>query len=192
MKIERGVYSTKDLTKMLGEATSIYRKLDKGDLIKIGRGFYSTPDIDYKSALFKIAAKYYEEAVVSKSTILFEYGLTDYQGDNIDLDVPRESSYRLDTDLFNFHRVAGSRSVGVVKKVFAGQRCFAYSPERAVFDVLFIENSIGNLAREVCKKYVEKFEFKQEELTELSLSFGAKGKELLNLLLALSNKNNIY
>ncbi len=189
-QIKTNVYSSKELVKKLGSQTAIARLCKSDQLIKIGRGYYCSQDINTAKATFLIIEKYFNNAVVSGASALFNYQMIDSMPDQIDLDVARESKYRLHTDIFSFHRT--TKITKTVKQDFYGVELKTYPIERVVFEVLRLEKNIGELARSVIKKFVANHSLDRKKLETVSKVFGTKGAQLLNLIYLFDESTEIY
>lgn len=183
--IESGVYSNKDLSRVLGSNVAVQRALASNFIEKVGRGYYSTPDIPELKRIPLIVEQYYSDTVVSKATLLYHYKLTFDQPELFDLDAKNESSYREGTDIFNICRTRKMKFVTTSN--FNGVKLKCYAVERAVFEVLEIERGIGDMAIEVVQSYVRNYQPDFSSLAEVAGLFGKRGEELLKLIQAIGS-----
>lgn len=190
MIVKSGVYSSKDLAAILGSATAISRLEDRGEVVKTGRGYYNTPDIIDIMAMVMVKNKYYPDTIVSGSAALFNYRLLDYLPNQIDLDVTHESSYRIPTDMFCFYRT--TKVTKPITAKFYGVETKIYPLERAVFEILKLEKTVGETARGVASKLVKNHKFDRSKLAEYAELFGPRGQELFKLILLFDESIKLY
>ncbi len=76
VRLQSGVYKHAELEKILGSKMAVKRAAEAGTIEKISRGFYATPDVPSNQAFFAVVKKFYQEAVISKRTLLYHYKLT--------------------------------------------------------------------------------------------------------------------
>lgn len=159
---------------------AIHRMVSAGSLHKLGRGFYYTTDVNASMAFFMVINKYYKDTVVSGATCLYNYELSGYMPEQIDLDAASDSSYRLDTDIFSIHRT--TKIAGITFGNFFGVKCKTYCLERAVFEVIRVDGGFGDLTREVVKNFSRKKRINFTTLRQYGELFGVKGKRLIDMI----------
>jgi predicted transcriptional regulator of viral defense system len=131
--------------------SQLRRHVEEGVIQSIGYGFYAHPSIDPVDAYLLVVAKYYPRAVISSITALSVYRLTDERIDQIDVDVPNETT--LKNSFLRVHRVAKGLMVGVVRHEICGIKIRIYSRERALCGV-YKEQPDGAIFLKALKRYV--------------------------------------
>lgn len=192
-QIPSGTYKAEDLARMLGSQMAIQRAVDAGELVLFFRGYYTTPDIvNSATACYQLIDKYFPEGVVSKDSILFHYSLFQEQLRAIHIDLPSDSSRYKGNEFIEFHR--SIKITDVTTSKFNGITLKCYTPERAVFEVLFLEKGIGPLAQEVAANFVNNFGYGENasKLKEISKMFKDRGEELLKLIQAFHQTRRLY
>nr|BFD64820.1 hypothetical protein BdHM001_35010 [Bdellovibrio sp. HM001] len=177
-RLESGVYATSELEKIYGNRMAVKRAFEAGEINKVIRGYYSTPDLSEPRNTFVMIAKFCPDAVVSNLSILQHYGLSQEYVDKVHLDVPNESGYREGNELIEFHR--SRKMVGVTDISVNGVDLKGYSIHRALFEVIAVEaNGAGNATREAVNAYVKSGEADINELRQFAELFGSRGEDIV-------------
>lgn len=185
------VFSTDDLSYILGSRTNISRACDQGLVQKIVRGFYGV-NAPLGREHLAIIQKYYPDSVICGNSALFFQELSDYDPGPVDLSVPREGSNLTDSEFFTFHRISNTKtSFGIDRKNIVGFDLYIYSPERCLFEV----GRRGPNSEEF-KKCIVSY-FNQHRLTRIDLiremSCYLSGNDVvMSALRALQESKNIY
>ena len=131
--------SAQDAAEILGGRQKVYRMAERGELIHVypeGIGFFTLPEIEEGEAQFAIVASYYPKCVISGTTALSLYGLSDDYIREIDVDIPRTTN--LSNPLLRVHRVNPNKIIGVTQRSFENKgvpfKVKIYSPERALHE----------------------------------------------------------
>ena len=142
----------KELTVYVPSGAQLRRYAADGRLISLGAGYYADPSLDPLTATLAVVARYYPRAVISNITALFVHGLTDERIDQIDVDIPRQSSIR--NKLIRTHRVNPKLIKGVEEANYNGIRLKVYSKERALCDAYHFDPG-GPIFLKAFKRYVK-------------------------------------
>jgi len=192
--LKSGVYKTTELEKIFGNRMAIGRACEKGEIERVAQGIYATSDlVDEKTVACHILSKYYPDAVVSKSSALYFHDLYDYPGDEFHADLSSDASYIGTKFVLHFHK--SSFINGVTRGNFNGLSLPVYSPERAVFEALYLEPGLGNIVNEVVIKYLNKFDSDGKgiaKLMQFSQQFGERGAGLVNIARSIRQSKEIY
>ena len=132
--------------------SQLRRYVEEGAIQSVGYGFYTHPSIDPADAYLLVVAKYYPQAVISSTTALSVYGLTDERIDQIDIDVPNATNVK--NSFLRVHRVAKGLMVGAVRHEICGKKIRIYSRERALCGV-YKEQPDGAIFLKALKRYVK-------------------------------------
>lgn len=196
-KLSESIYKTSELIEMIGKR-GIQEALDNEEIFNFERGYYISssmpPDI---SAYLYAAAKFHPEAIISKNTALFYYGLSEHMPERIDLDVSRDSKYRNGNSLFEFYRTVDNKIFDVVEIKIREKKLKIYSPERALFECLYYDPKARGMRssyalRHFVKTYEKSFK-KVAENADLLHKLGQSGAyEMLNILTVLIDDRSIY
>ena len=146
----RGIYSSKELVKLLGHRTAIQRLVEADKLLSLGGGFYSTPKLDPSVAQIQIIARYYPQAVISGISALIIHELSDEKLEKVTVDIPQEM--KLSNRLLHARRIAKSRFFGIIQKDYFGEQIRIYDIERALCDAYRIDR--GALFFKALKRYL--------------------------------------
>jgi len=146
------VMKAKELNPYVTAGAQLRRYAEDGRLISLGAGYYADPSLDPLTAALAVVARYYPLAVISNITALFVHGLTDERIDQIDVDIPRESSIR--NKLLRTHRVNSKLIIGVEESTYNGIRLKVYSKERALCDAYKIDPG-GSIFLKAFKRYAK-------------------------------------
>jgi predicted transcriptional regulator of viral defense system len=149
---ENGVMRAKELSPYVASGAQLRRYAEDGRLISLGAGYYADPSLDPLTAVLAVVARYYPHAVISNITALFVHGLTDERIDQIDVDIPRESSIR--NKLIRTHRVNPKLIKGVEEATYNGIRLKVYSKERALCDAYHVDPG-GPIFLKAFKRYAK-------------------------------------
>lgn len=196
-KLNESVYRTSELIELLGKR-GIEEALKNDELYRLERGYYTTPNIPADmNGYFYAASKYYPEAVVSKNSALFYYGLSEHMPEKIDLDVPRESKHRPGNPLFDFHRISDSKIFNVVVVKIRDLNLKIYSPERALFEVLCDEpKARGDRTSYAVRAFVRREKVSIAELARVADRLKKCNQpgvyELLNLINVLMDDRSLH
>lgn len=192
--LKPGVYKTAELEKILGNRMAVTRACEQRLLERVSQGLYATNDIvDPRTISNMIIAKYYPEAVVSKGSALDYHGLSDDPCPEFHVDTKNDNSYIAAKNILQFHRSKYIR--GVTTGNFNGNKLNVYLPERAVFEVLYLDTGIGVKATEVVTKYLENFYTDGSAVSKLgqySVDFGVRGEALMSLARSIRQSKEIY
>ncbi|MBI4405176.1 MAG: type IV toxin-antitoxin system AbiEi family antitoxin domain-containing protein [Deltaproteobacteria bacterium] len=165
-----GVFSSRELVKLLGHRMAIQRLVQADELLPLGSGFYSTPKVDPAVAQIHIVARFYPRAVISGVSALIIHRLSDEKLDKATVDIPKET--KLANRLLNVRRVAKSRFVGVVRMDYFGQKIRIYDPERSLCDAYRIDR--GALFFKALKRYMREYSPNPEKIARYDKRLGTK------------------
>jgi predicted transcriptional regulator of viral defense system len=144
--------------------SQLRRYVEEGVIQAIGYGFYAHPAIDPIDAYLLVVAKYYPRAVVANRTALYVHRLTDERVDQIDVDVPNDTTIK--NRFLSVHRVAKRLMVGVVQHEICGQKIRIYSRERALCG-LYREEPDGPVFLKALKRYVKSGQIDSQVIADL-------------------------
>lgn len=183
-ELKSDIYSAAELAKIFGNRMAVTRAVQSEIVKRVGHGFYRTPDIAETRAISMIAKKFFHDGIVSNQSILFHYKLDFTPPLKLDLDVVHGTPVRDETSLFAFHKT--SKISFVTEDIFNGVKLKCYTPERAVFEAIKIDNGVNEFAKSVALNYVKEFGTKgnRPALEESAAQFGDKGQILLQIILA--------
>ncbi len=146
------VMRAKELSAYVASGAQLRRYAEDGRLMSLGAGFYGDPSLDPLTATLAVVARYYPNAVISNITALYVHGLTDERIDQIDVDIPRESSIR--NKLIRTHRVNRALIKGVEEVTYNGFLLKVYSKERALCDAYHFDPG-GPIYLKAFKRYAK-------------------------------------
>ncbi len=133
--------------------TGLRRYAEEGKLIALGAGYYAHPSLDPFTASLAVVARFYPQAVISNATALFLHGFTDERIEQIDVDIPRETSIK--NKLIRTHRVNKKLISGVEEAIYNGVAIKVYSQERTLGDAYHLDPD-GAIFLKAFKRYVKK------------------------------------
>lgn len=184
IKLRSGVYKHIELEKIFGSKMAVKRAVDAGEIEKISRAFYATPDIPSNQTFYSIVKKFYQGSVISKRTLLYHYKLSTDQPSVIDIDVDTDSKLRNSTDLISVYRTNKIFNTASLEVNSVKLKC--YSVERALFEVLYFEKKPGQLTSEVIHNYLASNKYKPTTIYKIAQKFGKRGLELAGLIQVLA------
>lgn len=174
-QITTQVYSTKELIEKMGHRMAIHKASEEGELVSLGAGFYSTPNIDPFTAQVHVVAKYYPKAVISGISALFIYELTDEMSNEVHVDIIKTTSIR--NVLLHTKRVAESRLIGIDKLSYKGRAIRIYNVERALCDAYRIDRS--QIFYSAIKLYAKNYDINTKRIAKYDKILGTKVLEHL-------------
>lgn len=154
-------------TKMLDE-NKIHRQylkslVDNGDLVKVARGLYVTPDKDINE--YYIVGEQYKSGIFSHNTALYFYDLTDRTP--FELDMTFANNIRVSNDMINAHYINKERlEIGLtLKELEDGTTVRVYNMERTICDIIRDRNKIDSqIFNTALKEYMKR---KDKDLNRL-------------------------
>lgn len=141
-----------ELKRYGGSAVKLRRMTEAGLVLSVGSGIYASAYLDPFVAAVLAAAKYYPRAVISGLTALQIHGFAQEYVDQVDVDVPRETSIR--NKLLKVHRVPKSRLIGITQLKHHGSIIQIYDRERSLCEAYRIDPS-GPLFFKALKRYLK-------------------------------------
>lgn len=183
-KLRNGVYSTKELEKILGSRKVIPNFIERNYIFQISRGYFATADIAYDKAFYLLAQKNYPDYILSAQTALFYHGLSNFQDDLIHLDYSKDEAFKRESKTFCFHRVVNERLQHTEKIMINGVELKIYTLERSVFEALKLEKDIGSKTIAVCREYLKQVKHNPnlKALGEISEMFGERGGKIVEII----------
>lgn len=157
-----GVSKVAELEKIINRM-QLRRFGDEGMIQSIGYGYYAHPSIDPFHAYLFVVSKYYPKAVISGTTALALYKLTDERIDLIEVEIPNTTNIK--NNIMKVHRVAKNKMVGVVRLEINGQKIRVYSPERALCG-LYKQAADGPAFLKALKRYVRSGQIDSESIAK--------------------------
>lgn len=184
------VFTSEDLSVILGSRQAISSCVSSGMVEKISRGFYGV-DVGAGLEYYKIISKYYKNAVICGGTALFLQNLSDYQPEKIDLAVSRESNPSREAEFYKFHRIVETKLVGVETKLIQNEPLKIFTPERCLFEAAK-QGPNTEIFSKAMTKYYTLYKYSNfEEISNLGASL--PGKEIiLSALQSLKESRNIF
>jgi predicted transcriptional regulator of viral defense system len=126
------------------------RMVEEGLVTYVGSGVYASTQLDPFVAAVLATAKYYPQAVISGFTALQIHGLAEEYIQNVDVDIPRETSIR--NRMLKVHRVAKNRITGVATIMFHGGKIRIYDLERSLCEAYRLDPQ-GPIFFKALKRY---------------------------------------
>jgi hypothetical protein len=170
MEDDRGIYSSRELIKLLGHRMAIQRLVEGDQLLSLGSGFYSTPKVDPSIAQLHVVARFYPKAVISGISALIIHRLSDEKLDKVTVDIPKET--RLANRLLDVRRVAKSRFIGIIRMDYFDQKIRIYDLERSLCDAYRIDR--GALFFKALKRYMREYPPNPEKIAKYDKILGTK------------------
>ena len=167
---EGGVYSSRELVKLLGHRMAIQRLVESDELLSLGSGFYSTPKIDPAVAQIHIVARFYPKAVISGVSALIIHKLSDEKLEKVTVDIPKET--KLANRVLDVRRIAKSRLLGVAKMDYFGESVRIYDVERSLCDAYRIDR--GALFLKALKRYMHEYQPNPEKIAKYDKALGTR------------------
>lgn len=148
------------LTMKILEENNIHRQylkalVDNGELIKISRGIYVTPDKDISE--YYIMGEQFKNAIFSHNTALYLYDLTDRTPFVLDMTFP--SNIRPSNDMLSPHYINKERlDIGLItKELEDGTHIRVYNMERTICDIIRDRNKIDSqIFNTALKEYMKR------------------------------------
>lgn len=148
------------LTLKMLEEQNIHRQylkqlVDDGELVKVSRGLYVTPDKDVNE--FYIIGEQYKTGIFSHNTALYFYDLTDRTPFMLDMTFP--SNVRPNNDMLCPHYINKERlSLGLTTmKLEDGTSIRVYNMERTICDIIRDRNKIDSqIFNTALKEYMKR------------------------------------
>jgi hypothetical protein len=165
-----GVFSSRQLVKLLGHRMAIQRLVESDRLMPLGRGFYTTPKLDPSVAQIHVVARFYPRAVISGISALIIHKLSDEKLDRATVDLPKET--KLANQLLDVRRVAKSRLVGVTRMEYFGESIRIYEVERSLCDAYRIDR--GALFFKALKRYIQHYRPNAKKIARYDKALGTK------------------
>jgi predicted transcriptional regulator of viral defense system len=147
-KIKIGKVS--DFNNLIQSRLTLSRLAASGDVIALGAGLYAHPSLDPFTASIIAVARYYPEAIISKSTALVFHQLSDARIDRIDVDIRRETSIR--NRLIYAHRTAERYLIGIEKISYNDEMIRIYDLERSLCEAYRMDPD-GEIFVKAVKRY---------------------------------------
>ena len=163
-----GVVRPKDLeARGIGRA-NLYRLVEKGLLLRVGRGLYATPnhDLTAEHALVQVAKRVPAAVVCLLSALRFQ-GLTTQQPAAVWIALPGKARRpSLDYPRLRVARFSGlALTEGIETHRLEGVEVKVYSPAKTVADCFKYRNKIGiDVAVEALKDFTRRHRGKADEL----------------------------
>ena len=173
---KNSVIKASELVPQMTTRAQLGRLVEMGEIIYLGSGFYADPALDPFDASIIAVARFYPQAVISNITALVFHDLSDERIDEIDVDIPRNSSIR--NKLITAHRVSEKNIIGVMSLDFKGHTIRIYSPERSLCEAYKLDPH-GAIFFKAVKRYVAK-EHDTETVSKLDKALGTKVLHSLN------------
>lgn len=146
------VLKLSELKPLGASAVKLRRMTDAGLVLSVGSGIYAAASLDPFVAAVLATAKYYPRAVISGLTALQIHGFAQEYVDQVDVDVPRETSIR--NKLLKVRRVPKSRLIGITRLKYHGGLIQVYDRERSLCEAYRIDPS-GPLFFKALKRYLK-------------------------------------
>ena len=180
MEQEAGIYSSRELVKLLGHRMAIQRLVEADKLLPLGSGYYSTPKVDPSVAQIHVVVRFYPKAVISGVSALIVHGLSDEKLDKVTVDIPKTT--KLSNKLLDVRRVAKSRFVGTIRMDYFGQQIRIYDLERSLCDAYRIDR--GALFFKALKRYLRQDSPNPDKIAKYDKILGTKVLQALQQELA--------
>ncbi|MBP3708057.1 MAG: type IV toxin-antitoxin system AbiEi family antitoxin domain-containing protein [Clostridia bacterium] len=163
------------LTMKILEENNIHRQylkalVDNGELIKISRGIYVTPDKDVSE--YYIMGEQFKNAIFSHNTALYLYDLTDRTPFVLDMTFP--SNIRPSNDMLSPHYINKERlNIGLItKELDDGTKIRVYNMERTICDIIRDRNKIDSqIFNTALKEYMKRSDKNLNLLYEYAKEF---------------------
>jgi predicted transcriptional regulator of viral defense system len=146
------VMTLAELKKYGASGTKMKRMSEAGQVIPVGSGIYASASLDPFVAAVLATTKYYPHAVISGLTALQIHEMSQEYVDQVDVDVPRETSIR--NKMLKVHRVPKARIIGVTVINFKGTSIRIYDRERSLCEAYRL-NPAGPIFFKALKRYVQ-------------------------------------
>jgi predicted transcriptional regulator of viral defense system len=164
------VFSTPDLTRKLGNRMAILRAVNAGELLSLGAGYYSTPNLDPAVAQVIAVAKFYPEAVVSGLSALGIHNLSDERLQKVTVDLPRNRLTR--NRLLQARRVTKNSLIGAITMKYFGHPIRIYDVERSLCDAYRFDR--GAAFFKALKRYLKKYPHNFEKIAKYDKVLGTR------------------
>ena len=164
------VFSTSQLSRVLGNRTAIKRAVDADKLVALGAGYYSTPDLDPAVAQVLVVAKFYPEAVISGISGLLIHDLSDERLQKVTVDMPKHRPIR--NAIMQVRRVTKGRFIGIEKMEYFGHSIRIYDVERVLCDAYRVDR--GAIFFKALKRYLKKHRPQFERIAKYDKALGTK------------------
>lgn len=168
--MKSAVFSSKELSRALGNRTAIQRVVASGKLVALGAGYYSTPDLDPSVAQVLVVAKFYPKAVISGVSGLVIHDLSDEKRQKVTVDMPKSAPIR--NAIMESRRVTKARFIGIEKQDYFGQILRIYDIERLLCDAYRIDK--GALFFKAMKRYLKAHKPQFEKIAKYDKALGTK------------------
>lgn len=163
------------LTMKILEENNIHRQylkalVDSGELIKVSRGIYVTPDKDISE--YYIMGEQFKNAIFSHNTALYLYDLTDRTPFVLDMTFP--SNIRPSNDMLSPHYINKERlNIGLItKELDDGTNIRVYNMERTICDIIRDRNKIDSqIFNTALKEYMKRSDKNLNLLYEYAKEF---------------------
>lgn len=163
------------LTMKILEENNIHRQylkalVDSGELIKVSRGIYVTPDKDISE--YYIMGEQFKNAIFSHNTALYLYDLTDRTPFVLDMTFP--SNIRPSNDMLSPHYINKERlNIGLItKELDDGTSIRVYNMERTICDIIRDRNKIDSqIFNTALKEYMKRSDKNLNLLYEYAKEF---------------------
>ncbi len=140
------LFRSKDLAYMEGARTYIARLVEKGDLIRVGRGLYSLPSKDFSEwQTFLETARLVPQGVICLLSALRFHELTTQNPFEVWLAIKKSSREpKIDTIALNISRFSGKAfSEGIETHEIEGVSLQVYNPAKTVADCFKFRSKVG-------------------------------------------------
>ncbi len=164
------VFSSSELSKVLGSRPAIRKAVDANQLVALGAGFYSTPDLDPSVAQVLVVARFYPQAVISGLSALVIHNLSDEKLEKVTVDVPKSRLIR--NAILQARRVEKGRFIGIEKLDYHGHSIRIYDVERLLCDAYRVDR--GFIFFKALKRYLKVHKPQYEKIARYDKALGTK------------------
>ncbi|MFH1728692.1 MAG: type IV toxin-antitoxin system AbiEi family antitoxin [Pseudomonadota bacterium] len=156
------VASASELQKISKNRMLLVRLEERGEIQRLGIGFYSLPSLDIFTGLLIVVAKYYKDAAISGLAAAKVYGLSDENIDCVDVDIPNNKNIR--NSILNVRRISKKYLIGIDKIKISGENVKIYNPERILSDIYRYYSEA--ICYKAIKRYLKKYKPKYDEIAK--------------------------
>ncbi len=156
LKNNGGILRTSELNKLGLYSRQINKLIEKGDIVRLKRGFYELSDNTYPEEV--VIARLFPNAVIFLESALMVYGYTDRIPSSWQIAVDRnseKSQYQIDYPIIDvFYMESKLLGVGIDTMQIEGVYVKIFDRDRTICDILRYENKIE---REVFSNAIQRY-----------------------------------